>query len=136
MSGMFPVASFPCMCYRTEDYHCVSVSRLFGSPLSRSIFIYEWPRLSVALTLTHTGGSGQNSAVHSSNQFRTGSALNPGITKPDAVTQDSENSAVVGSSSIDKGMRQQTGFEGLKEAQRWRCSNGSKGEVTLGVYQI
>ena len=52
MSGMFPVASFPCICYRTEDYHCVSVSvsRLFGSPLSRSIFVYEWPRLSVALT--------------------------------------------------------------------------------------
>ena len=34
----------------SEDYHCVSVSRLFGSPLSRSIFVYEWPRLSVALT--------------------------------------------------------------------------------------
>ena len=50
MSGMFPVASFPCICYRTEDYHCVSVSRLFGSPLSWSIFIYEWPCLSVALT--------------------------------------------------------------------------------------
>ena len=27
------------------------MSRLFGSPLSRSIFIYKWPRLSVALTL-------------------------------------------------------------------------------------
>ena len=25
---------FPCICYRTEDYHCVSVSHLFGSPLS------------------------------------------------------------------------------------------------------
>ena len=50
MSGMFPVASFPCICYRTEDYHCVSVSRLFSSPLSQSIFVYEWPRLSVALT--------------------------------------------------------------------------------------
>ena len=44
MSGMFPVASFPCICYRTEDYHCVSVSRLFGSPLSQSIFVYKWPR--------------------------------------------------------------------------------------------
>ena len=52
MSGMFPVASFPCICYRTEDYHCVSVSvsHLFGLPQSRSIFAYEWPRLSVALT--------------------------------------------------------------------------------------
>ena len=50
MSGMFPVASFPCICYRTEDYHCVSVSHLFGSSQSRSIFTYEWPRLSVALT--------------------------------------------------------------------------------------
>ena len=50
MSGMFPVASFPCICYRTEDYHCVSVSRLFGSPLSWSIFVYKWPCLSVALT--------------------------------------------------------------------------------------
>ena len=49
MSGMFPVASFPSICYRTEDYHCVSVSCLFGSPLSRSTFVYEWPRLSVAL---------------------------------------------------------------------------------------
>ena len=39
-----------CICYRTEDYHCVSVSHLFGLPLSRSIFVYEWPRLSVALT--------------------------------------------------------------------------------------
>ena len=49
---MFPVASFPCICYRTEDYHCVSVSVscLFSSPLSLSIFIYEWPCLSVALT--------------------------------------------------------------------------------------
>ena len=54
MSGMFPVASFPCICYRTEDYHCVSVSRLFGSPLPRSIFVYEWPRLSVTLTCSHT----------------------------------------------------------------------------------
>ena len=54
MSGMFPVASFPSICYRTEDYHCVSVSRLFGSPLSRSIFVYEWPRLSVALTDSST----------------------------------------------------------------------------------
>ena len=35
MSGMFPVASFPCICYRTEDYHCVSVSHLFGSPCLR-----------------------------------------------------------------------------------------------------
>ena len=32
---MFPVASFPCICYRTEDYHCVSVSHLFGSPCLR-----------------------------------------------------------------------------------------------------
>ena len=40
------------------------------------------------------------------------------------------------SSSVDEGMRQQTGFEGLKEVQRWRCSNGSKGEVALAVYQI
>ena len=46
------------------------------------------------------------------------------------------NSAVVGGGSIDKGTRQQTGFEGLKEAQRWRCSNRSKEEVTLAVYQI
>ena len=38
--------------YRTEDYHCVSVSHLFGSPLSRSIFVYEWPHLSVTLTFT------------------------------------------------------------------------------------
>ena len=58
MSGMFPVASFPCICYRTEDYHCVSVSRLFGSPLSRSIFVYEWPRLSVALTVRALYGQG------------------------------------------------------------------------------
>ena len=29
MSGMFPVVSFLCICYRTEDYHCVSVSHLF-----------------------------------------------------------------------------------------------------------
>ena len=35
MSGMSPVASFPCICYRTEDYHCVSVSHLFGSPYLR-----------------------------------------------------------------------------------------------------
>ena len=35
----------------SEDYHCVSVSYLFGSPLSQSIFVYEWPHLSVALTL-------------------------------------------------------------------------------------
>ena len=28
----------------------VSVSRLFGSPLSQSIFVYEWPCLSVAPT--------------------------------------------------------------------------------------
>ena len=35
MSGMFPVTSFPCICYRTEDYHCVSVSHLFGSPCLR-----------------------------------------------------------------------------------------------------
>ena len=34
----------------SEDYHCVSVSHLFGSPLSRSVFVYEWPRLSVTLT--------------------------------------------------------------------------------------
>ena len=34
VSGMFPAVSFPCLCYRTEDYHCVSVSHLFGSPLS------------------------------------------------------------------------------------------------------
>ena len=34
VSGMFPVVSFPCTCYRTEDYHCVSVSHLFSSPLS------------------------------------------------------------------------------------------------------
>ena len=34
VSGMFPVASFSCICYRTEDYHCVSVSHLFSSPLS------------------------------------------------------------------------------------------------------
>ena len=34
VSGMFPITSFPCICYRTEDYHCVSVSHLFGSPLS------------------------------------------------------------------------------------------------------
>ena len=27
------------------------MSCLFGSPLSRSIFIYEWPRLSVTLTV-------------------------------------------------------------------------------------
>ena len=26
VSGMFPVISFPCICYRTENYHCVSVS--------------------------------------------------------------------------------------------------------------
>ena len=56
MSGMFPVASFPCICNRIEDYHCVSVSCLFGSPLSRSIFVYEWPHLSVALTAS-MGGS-------------------------------------------------------------------------------
>ena len=54
MSGMFPVASFPCICYRTEDYHCVSVSHLFGSSQSQSIFTYEWPRLSVALTAAIT----------------------------------------------------------------------------------
>ena len=47
---MFPVTSFPCIYYRTEDYHCVSMSHLFGSPQSRSIFAYEWPRLSVTLT--------------------------------------------------------------------------------------
>ena len=34
VSGMFPVVSFPCTCYRTEDYHCVSVSYLFSLPLS------------------------------------------------------------------------------------------------------
>ena len=51
MSGMFPVASFPCICYRTEDYHCVSVSYLFGLPLSWRISVYEWPHLSVALTV-------------------------------------------------------------------------------------
>ena len=50
MSGMFPVVSFPCMHYRTEDYYCVSVSHLFGSPLSLRISVYEWPHLSVALT--------------------------------------------------------------------------------------
>ena len=57
-------------------------------------------------------------------------------------------SCCLDSSSIDKGTRQQTGFEGLKEVQRWRCLNGSKGgcvgglpnlatlyELTLGVYQ-
>ena len=35
MSGMFPVTSFPCICYRTEYYHCVSVSHLFSSPCLR-----------------------------------------------------------------------------------------------------
>ena len=34
--------------------------------------------------LTHTGGSGQNGVVQGSNRFRTGSALNPGITSLDA----------------------------------------------------
>ena len=48
---MFPVTSFPRICYRTEDYHCVSVSYLFGSPLSWRISVYEWPRLSVTLTV-------------------------------------------------------------------------------------
>ena len=43
---------------------------------------------------------------------------------------------MVGSGSVDKGMKQQTGSEGLKEAQRQRCSNGLKGEVTLAVYKI
>ena len=33
VSGMFPVTSFPWICYRTEDYHCVSVSHLFSLPL-------------------------------------------------------------------------------------------------------
>ena len=50
MSGIFPVISFQCICYRTEDYHCVSVSHLFGLPLSQSISVYEWPCLSVTLT--------------------------------------------------------------------------------------
>ena len=46
----------------SEDYHCVSVSHLFGSPLSWSIFVYEWPRLSVTLTVALIGIEGHNTS--------------------------------------------------------------------------
>ena len=54
----------------------------------------------------------------------------------DFHSSNERNSAVVGSGSVDKGTRQQTGSEGLKEARRRRCSNGSKGEVALAVAPV
>ena len=52
-----------------------------GSHQFSTFLIFTEPELPLGRTrLTHTGSSGQNSAVHSSNQFRTSSALNPSIT--------------------------------------------------------
>ena len=51
----------------------------------------------------------------------------------DFHSSNERNPAMVGSGSIDKGTRQQTGSEGLKEAQRWRLLCTVPGMSRSGV---
>ena len=43
VSGMFPVISFPCISYRTEDYHCVSVISIWLTPVLENLCIRVAP---------------------------------------------------------------------------------------------